>query len=44
MAFEAGDRCPEPRRDYLRIAAWLLALTFGPALTAVAVLIVVWLT
>lgn len=44
LAFEAADTCPQHRHDYLKIAAWLLALAFGPALVALAVLLVIWLT
>jgi hypothetical protein len=33
-------RCPEPRRDYLSVAAWVFAVLFGPALITLTVLVV----
>ena len=41
---EARDPWPVPRRDYVRVAAWVFAFFFGPALAALAVLMVIWLT
>lgn len=36
----AGDwPCPEYRRDYVKLAAWVFALLFGPALAALGVLL-----
>jgi hypothetical protein len=37
---ERAVPCPESRYDYLRIAAWFVALLFGPVLVALTVLIV----
>jgi hypothetical protein len=31
--------CPEFQRDYVRLAAWVFAVLFGPALAAMAVLL-----
>jgi hypothetical protein len=31
--------CPEYHRDYVKIAAWVFAFLFGPALVALAVLL-----
>jgi hypothetical protein len=31
--------CPEYRRDYVKLAAWVFAVLFGPALAALAVLL-----
>jgi hypothetical protein len=31
--------CPEYRRDYVKLAAWLFAFLFGPALVALAILL-----
>jgi hypothetical protein len=31
--------CPEYGRDYVKLAAWIFALLFGPALVALAVLL-----
>jgi hypothetical protein len=35
--YSAG--CPEFQRDYVRLAAWVFAVLFGPALAAMAVLL-----
>jgi hypothetical protein len=35
-----GHPCPQASRDYLKLAAWMFALLFGPALVA----LVVWLS
>jgi hypothetical protein len=32
-----GHPCSQARRDYVKLAAWLFALLFGPALVALAV-------
>jgi hypothetical protein len=32
-------RLPEYRRDYLRLAAWLFAVLFGPAIIALCVIL-----
>ena len=29
--------CPEYRLDYVKLAAWVFALLFGPALVAIAI-------
>jgi hypothetical protein len=34
-----AQSCPGARRDYVKAAAWLCALLFGPALVALAVLL-----
>ena len=31
--------CPEVRHDYVKLAAWVFAVLFGPALAAMALLL-----
>jgi hypothetical protein len=38
--FGPGVSCPEFRRDYLSMAAWVFALLFGPVIVALTALVI----
>jgi hypothetical protein len=37
LSLAEAPPCPRYHRDYVKLAAWLFALSFGPALIAIAI-------